>query len=159
MSFDDWAGRLDYPMYVVTCAAGGRRAGCLVGFAAQCSIAPPRFMVWLSKANHTYEVARAATALVVHRLTGESAEPARIFGSLSGFDVDKFTLCAWHPGPRDLPVLDGCPDWFAGEIVDRHDTGDHVGHLLVPITVTAGRAAGPQLGFQALRDLAPGNEP
>jgi flavin reductase (DIM6/NTAB) family NADH-FMN oxidoreductase RutF len=52
--FNALAGGLDYPMFIVTVGDGARRAGCLVGFAAQCSIDPPRFMVWLSKKNHTY---------------------------------------------------------------------------------------------------------
>ncbi len=36
---------IDYPMFIVTAAAGGRRAGCLVGFTTQCSIHPPRFLI------------------------------------------------------------------------------------------------------------------
>ncbi|MEV4604564.1 flavin reductase family protein [Amycolatopsis sp. NPDC049253] len=154
--FDRWAGQLDYPMYVVTCHDGERPAGCLVGFAAQCSISPPRFMVWLSKENHTAEVAAGVGELAVHRLTRDAEEPARLFGSRSGFDVDKFSLCAWHSGPRGLPLLDGCPDWFAGEVLSRHDTGDHIGYLLSPFA--AATSGGRQLGFQDVRDLPPGNE-
>src|SRR4051794_41781759 len=47
---------LDYPMFIVTVAAGGERAGCLVGFATQCSINPPRFLVCLSDKNRTFRV-------------------------------------------------------------------------------------------------------
>ncbi|SFW77191.1 flavin reductase family protein [Amycolatopsis australiensis] len=155
--FDDLVGRLDYPMYVVTCADGDRWAGCLVGFAAQCSISPPRFMVWLSKANHTTEVAAAAPALGVHRLTRDHAGLARLFGSHSGSDVDKFARTPARPGPLGVPVIDACADWFVGEILSRHDTGDHIGFLLRPVAATA--AGGPQLGFQDVRDLPPGNDP
>ena len=63
-----FAGLLDGPMYVVTAAAARERAGCLVGFAGQCSIEPERHMVWISKANHTYRVATAAGHLGVHLL-------------------------------------------------------------------------------------------
>src|SRR3982750_801842 len=59
---------LDYPMLIVTAAAGGQRAGCLVGFATQCSIDPPRMLVCVSKANHTYRVAVDADVLAVHFL-------------------------------------------------------------------------------------------
>ena len=38
---------LDYPMYVATVRVGEHRAGCLVGFATQASIDPPRFLVGL----------------------------------------------------------------------------------------------------------------
>ncbi|GAA2770776.1 hypothetical protein GCM10019017_11360 [Streptomyces showdoensis] len=66
--FSAFTEQLDSPMYVVTAASPGGRGGCLVGFASQCSIDPPRFVVWLSTANHTYRVARAAEHLTVHLL-------------------------------------------------------------------------------------------
>ncbi|MEV6872432.1 flavin reductase family protein [Amycolatopsis sp. NPDC051128] len=156
--FDALVGVLDYPMYIVTCADGTRAAGCLVGFAAQCSISPPRFMVWLSDKNHTREVARGAEVLAVHRLTTAQKDLARLFGGTTGFDADKFARCRWHRGPRGVPVLDDCPRWFAGEILGREVTGDHVAHLLRPIAAAAGGEAGRQLGFQDVRDLEPGNE-
>ena len=58
--FDSLMASLDPPMVVVTAAAGGERAGCLVGFHSQSSIEPARCCVWLSKANHTYRVALLA---------------------------------------------------------------------------------------------------
>src|SRR5581483_8280772 len=61
------AAHLDSPMVIVTAAApDGRRSGCLVGFFTQCSIHPPRLLPCISKANHTFEVARAAPVLAVH---------------------------------------------------------------------------------------------
>ena len=43
--FGSFVSGLDYPMFVVTAAADGRRAGCLVGFTSQVSIDPPRLLV------------------------------------------------------------------------------------------------------------------
>ncbi|MCZ9345338.1 flavin reductase family protein, partial [Streptomyces sp. TRM76130] len=60
VDMDVFLGRLDPEMCVVTAAAGRERAGCLAGFASQCSLRPARFAVWLSEANRTYEVARSA---------------------------------------------------------------------------------------------------
>ena len=37
--FQELADHFDYPMFIVTAAVGDRRAGCLVGFCTQCSIA------------------------------------------------------------------------------------------------------------------------
>jgi flavin reductase (DIM6/NTAB) family NADH-FMN oxidoreductase RutF len=145
-------------MFIVTTAVGDRRAGCLVGFAAQCGIDPPRFMVWLSKKNHTYEVAQDADTLAVHVPTIDNRALAELFGTWTGREKDKFTEAAWHPGPNGVPLLTDCPQWFVGTITARHDTGDHVGLLLVPIAAGAdhGRA---QLPFQAVRHLPPGNDP
>ena len=68
-TFEALVGELDYSMIVVTAAAGGRPSGCLIGFATQCSISPPRFVVYLSTQNRTFEVACRAEALGVHFLS------------------------------------------------------------------------------------------
>ena len=56
--FQRLVATLDYPVYIVTTAAQSKTGGCLIGFATQCSIHPPRFMVWISVMNRTYDVAR-----------------------------------------------------------------------------------------------------
>ncbi|GAB2998527.1 flavin reductase family protein [Amycolatopsis acidiphila] len=156
--FHRLVGMLDYSMFIVTAAAGETRAGCLVGFAAQCSISPPRFMVWLSKNNHTFTVAERSGSLGVHLLSRNEFELARLFGSCTGFERDKFAECAWRPGPDGVPLLEDCPGVFVGEILQRHDTGDHVGLLLRPSAARAAREAVPRLTFRDVRDLDPGNE-
>ncbi len=149
---------LDYPMYVVTAAAGGQRAGCLVGFGTQSSIDPPRYWVCISKANHTHGVARRAGALAVHLLGRSHLELARLFGEETGDEVDKFARCDWSPGPDGVtPVLAACPRWFLGRVVDRVDSGDHESFLLQPVGSSAGQADEAQLGFQQVKDLEPGH--
>jgi flavin reductase (DIM6/NTAB) family NADH-FMN oxidoreductase RutF len=161
-AFQGIAGDLDYPMLIVTTAAGGERAGCLVGFAAQCSIDPPLLMVWLSNKNHTTRVAREASSLLVHFLALDDRPLAVLFGSQSGDEVDKFARCRWEPGPDDLPLLSDCARWVAGRIRERVETGDHVGHLLELFDGAAGNGAGDawpgQLGFQSVKGLDPGHD-
>ena len=117
-------------MYIVTAAAGDRRAGCLVGFGSQCGIDPPRFMVWLSKRNKTYEVACSTSTLAVHIPRAKDHALAELFGGETGWERDKFAEVPWHPGPDGVPLLDDCDQWFVGRILSRHDTGDHEGFLL-----------------------------
>lgn len=148
---------LDYPMYVVTAEAKGTRAGCLVGFATQCSIQPVRFAVYLSKKNHTYRTAREADFLGVHVLGPKDVALAELFGQQTGDRVDKFAHCRWRAGQEGVPILDQCSGWFIGRVLDRVDGGDHVGFLLEP--VEAGMAGEPVgLGFQSLKWLEPGHE-
>ncbi|WP_280228951.1 flavin reductase family protein [Nocardia cyriacigeorgica] len=142
-AFDALVAAANSPMWVVTTIADGRRAGCLVGFAGQVSITPRRFLVAVSKNNHTYRIARRAEYLAVHLLTGDAVELARLFGTTSGDSVDKFARCAWSGGPHGLPILDGAAGWFAGRVIARSDLGDHVGHLLEPLTATAPPAPPP----------------
>lgn len=155
--FADAVGDLEYPMLVVTAASGGRRAGCLVGFAAQCSISPPRFVVWLSHRNHTLRVAREAEVLGVHLLSTADLELAELFGSRCGEEVDKFAEVPWHEGPGGVPLLDDCPRWFVGRVLERFGSGDHDGFLLEPVGARTGPWSG-QLGFQAVKDLEPGHD-
>ncbi|MBM7167655.1 flavin reductase [Streptomyces sp. G44] len=123
----------DPSVYVVTATADGQRAGCLVGFASQCSLQPVRFAVWLSKANHTYRVALAADTLAVHLLPRNRHDLAARFGSRCSAETDKFDGLAWHEGPGGALVLADALAWFTGRIHDRYDGGDHVAFVLDPI--------------------------
>jgi flavin reductase (DIM6/NTAB) family NADH-FMN oxidoreductase RutF len=123
----------DYPLYIVTVAAGGERSGCLVGFATQCSIDPLRFLVCLSDKNHTFRVARQADVLGVHLVPEGAAALAELFGSQTGDEVDKFERCSWRTGPGGAPILDDCGNWFAGRILERIPAGDHWAFLLEPV--------------------------
>ena len=116
-AFDQLAGLLDYPMFVVTTRAGEELGGCLVGFTSQVSIRPPRFLVGLSKRNHTYRVARRATHLTVQLLPRRHHTLARLFGGETGDHTNKFDRCAWNAGPEGLPVLDGAIGWFTGLVL------------------------------------------
>ncbi|MCU1430758.1 MAG: hypothetical protein JWL83_4758 [Actinomycetia bacterium] len=157
-AFKHIVANLDYPMFVLTTAVADQRSGCLVGFASQCSIDPPRFFVWVSKKNHTFALADKAPVFVVHALRETDCHLARLFGETTGDKIDKFEHCDWEEGPNGVPVLTAC-DWFAGTVIDRNNSGDHVGYLLDLLDAgRADHAKEPQLGFQAVRDLKPGHE-
>jgi flavin reductase (DIM6/NTAB) family NADH-FMN oxidoreductase RutF len=149
-------GDLDHAMLVVTASAGGRRSGCLVGFFSQCSIEPPRVMVWVSAANHTAPVAAATDVLGVHVLERDQRDLAELFGGETDDRVDKFARCRWHDGPEGVPILDGCHRWLVGRILGRHPTGDHTGYLLEPIAAEAGEWSG-QLGALEAQAIEPGH--
>jgi flavin reductase (DIM6/NTAB) family NADH-FMN oxidoreductase RutF len=158
-SIDRFVAGLDYPMFIVTAGTGPEpadRAGCLIGFATQCSIDPGRMLICLSKANHTYQLAKDAAQLAVHRLDPAQHELAELFGGSTGDEVDKFARCAWHPGPGGVPLLDDCPVWMVGTVVQRTDLGDHVGFVLDPVEV-GGEADGRALSFRQVRDIEAGH--
>ena len=144
-------------MYIVTVVGpGGERDGCLIGFATQCSIKPPRVIACISKENRTFDAVRSAEAIVVHFL-GDAQRPlAELFGGETGDEVDKFELCAWSEGPAGIPVLDDVPGWFAGRILERNDVGDHLALLLEP-TQVEDRGGALDLGFQSVKPIDPGH--
>ncbi|MET9494107.1 flavin reductase family protein [Streptomyces sp. NPDC006552] len=156
--FDGFTALVDSPVYVVTTAAGGKRAGCLVGFAAQCSLAPARFAVWLSTENHTYRLARTAQTLAVHLLDRRGHALAERFGGLCGAREDKFAGVDWSEGPGGVPVLGGALAWFAGPVHGRFDGGDHVAFLVEPAhTWTSPTAEGPALSLHDALDITAGH--
>ena len=155
-TFNELVSELDYPMFVVTTAAGGTLAGCLVGFATQCSIDPPRFLVCLSKQNRTYRVARDAGLLAVHFVPEDAPDLAEIFGGETGDRVDKFARCEWREGPGGVPLLERCRNRFVGNVVERTDVGDHVAFVLEPVAAERGHP-GDQFPFHRAKRIEAGH--
>jgi flavin reductase (DIM6/NTAB) family NADH-FMN oxidoreductase RutF len=156
-TFQRLVAQLDYPMFIATVAAGGELSGCLIGFATQCSIDPPRFLAGISDKNHTFRVAKSAGSMAIHLVPEDAAELAELFGGETGDEIDKFARCEWQPGPEGVPLLDGCPNRFVGRILERIDFGDHVGMVLEPFFAEADEDSA-QLGFHRAKRIEPGHE-
>jgi flavin reductase (DIM6/NTAB) family NADH-FMN oxidoreductase RutF len=145
--FAELIGELDYPMLLVTTAAVGERAGCLVGFSTQASIDPPCFLICLSKRDRTCELAMGASGLIVHLMPEDAEELAELFGGETGDGIDEFARCAWSSGPDGIPILADCPTWFAATIQSCLDAGDHVAFLLEPFEWRSRGELDPTLPF------------
>ncbi|NYJ06400.1 flavin reductase family protein [Petropleomorpha daqingensis] len=157
-AFDDLIAALDPAMAIVTTVSGGERAGCLIGFHAQCSISPPRYVVWLSKANHTFRVGVHARSFAVHFLGQDDEHLAQLFGTTSGDDGDKFGECAWEEADGGVPLLSDCPNRFVAERVALLDEGsDHVCLVLHP-TAASARTPFRPLRLSQVEHLQPGHE-
>jgi flavin reductase (DIM6/NTAB) family NADH-FMN oxidoreductase RutF len=156
-TFQELVAQLDYPMFIVTVATDHERSGCLIGFATQCSIHPPRFLAGLSDKNRTYRVAQGAGSAAIHLVPEDATELAELFGGETGDEIDKFAHCAWRPGPDGVPLLDDCPNRFVGRIVERIDFGDHSGLVLEPVFAEVDEDSA-QLGFHRAKRIEPGHE-
>lgn len=155
--FDALAGATEPAMLVVTTADGNERGGCLVGFHCQSSIDPPRYAIWLSKANHTYRLALRATHLGLHFLGEEHRGIAERFGTLTGDDTDKFAALPTETGPHGVPLLLDVP----GRLVVRRlalldEGGDHVCLTTEPVRVD-GPAPSAPLRLSACTAFEPGH--
>jgi flavin reductase (DIM6/NTAB) family NADH-FMN oxidoreductase RutF len=153
---ESWLGNeLNTPMFIVTASHGGRRAGCLISFASQCSVKPIRFAVFLSRLNHTFRVARDANLLGVQVVPADARRLAELFGGETSDDVDKFSRCEWRPALGGVPILKGCSSWFVGSVAERFATGDHDAFILDPIEGDAKKD--DFLGFLDVCDIRPGH--
>ena len=156
-TFDRLVGNLDYPMFIVTAAAGEQRAGCLVGFTTQTSIDPPRFLVCLSVKNRTTELARDAELLAVHAVPDDAEELAELFGGETGHEVDKFAQVRWRSGQGGVPLLDDAPNRFVGRVEALLPAGDHFAFLLTPIAAEAEPGV-EEFSFHRAKRIEPGHE-
>lgn len=157
--FQKIATHRDFAMIIVTTAFGEQKAGCLVGFATQCSVDPPRFLICSSEKNFTYHVLGNADHLAVHVLSQEHMHLAELFGGESGHSTDKFAQCKWHLGEHGIPLLDECAQWFIGHIVERHKLGDHTAMVVEPAAGHFEPLPSAPIMFQQVRHLEPGHEP
>jgi flavin reductase (DIM6/NTAB) family NADH-FMN oxidoreductase RutF len=143
-------------MFIATVAADGERSGCLIGFATQCSIRPPRFLAGISDKNHTFGVAMRAEDMAIHLVPADATELAELFGGETGDEVDKFERVPWRPGPGGVPLLDGCPNRFVGRIMERIDFGDHTGMVLDPFLAEVSEDI-ELLDFHRAKRIEPGH--
>jgi len=154
-SFDEFMGMLDYPVFVVTAQADGHPSGCLVSFATQASVQPPRFLVNLSRISHTFGVASRSEYLAVHVLPRRHRLLAELFDSRTDDQFNKFDRCSWRAGPMGVPILDEAVAWFVGRTVDRGDVGDHVVFVLEPVAVWAPECSEDLLYLGDVDDIDP----
>lgn len=156
-AWEELTGSFDPALVIVTTALDGERAGCLVGFHTQSSMDPPRYCVWLSKANHTARVAQRASHLAVHAVPVGQLALVQRFGSETGDAVDKFAGLTVRDGPGGVPLLAACP---AGVVLRRcsllDEGGDHL--CITGEVVDAWSAAFDPVRQSRVADLEPGHE-
>jgi flavin reductase (DIM6/NTAB) family NADH-FMN oxidoreductase RutF len=152
-SFEDLMVMLDYPAFVVTTQAAGEPAGCLVGFATQISVEPPRFLVGVAKSSHTFGVASRSQYLAVQVLSRRHRALAELFGNQTGHQINKFDRCSWRAGPQGMPILDDAIAWFVGRTVNWIDAGDHVAYLLEPVATWAPETSDDPLYLSDIDDI------
>ncbi len=140
---DAFTDRTDFPLTVVTTVApDGERSGCLAGFTTQCSIDPLRFLVCVSRVNHTFAVVGASeVAGAAPPRREQTAAPP----SSASRAVTRSTSSPPSPGtraPGASRCSTACAAWLALEILDRVDVGDHVALLTSPVGGGPGPAGG-----------------
>jgi flavin reductase (DIM6/NTAB) family NADH-FMN oxidoreductase RutF len=157
--FDELMSMLDSPVFVVTTQVDGHPSGCLVSFATQASVQPPRFLVGVDRISDTCAVASQSSHLAVHVLAQRHRGLAELFDGQNTDRIDKFARCSWRAGPQGMPILDDALAWFVGKTVERIDFGDHVGYLLEPAGVWAPESYEDLLYLSDLDDLDDPGQP
>jgi flavin reductase (DIM6/NTAB) family NADH-FMN oxidoreductase RutF len=146
----------NYPLYVVTARADDELSGCLAGFVTQSSMDPVRFLVCISKINHTFGVARRSAGLGLHLLGSDQREMASLFGEQTGDLIDKFAALRWVPGVTGVPILSECAAWVEGWVIEHMSAGDHEAFLMGAADGGGGTHPG-RFMFTDATDFEPGH--
>jgi len=97
---------LTHGVNVVAACHDGRLGGLAVAWATQ--VATNRVLICVGKQSSTRELILASGAFGLSVLTRDQLEVARLFGTTSSRDTDKFAGLAYHTGSTCSPLLDDC---------------------------------------------------
>jgi flavin reductase (DIM6/NTAB) family NADH-FMN oxidoreductase RutF len=112
---------------VITAASPRGPAGLLATSVTSVSAEPPLISFNVSERASSWPAIAAARYLGVHLLSVEQEELAVRFAR-SG--EDRFAApTVWRPGPRGVPLLEGCTAWLVGRTAQHVSVADH--HIVV----------------------------
>jgi flavin reductase (DIM6/NTAB) family NADH-FMN oxidoreductase RutF len=108
---------------VVTAMSRSGPVGLTVTSLTCLSAEPPRVTFNIAHGSSCWPTLSLARYVGVHLLAADQPELAATFAR-SG--ADRFgSATAWWPGPRRVPVLQGCLAWMVGVVEQRIAVGDH----------------------------------
>jgi flavin reductase (DIM6/NTAB) family NADH-FMN oxidoreductase RutF len=126
---------------VTTQDANGVCRGFTANSFTSVSLDPPLLLVCLDRSAVCFEAFAGATRFAVNILSDAQRSISNVFASKS---EDKFSGLAWQ-AVHDSPVLNGCMSWFACDVHDRMDAGDHM--ILIGRVLDFGHRQATPLGY------------
>ena len=134
---------------VTTRAANGAPAGLTVNSFNSVSLDPPLVLWSLSLKASSLEAFRDCRYYAVNVLAAHQLEAAKTFADPK---ADRFAKVAWHAGPFDMPVVDGCVAALIVGNRSKYIEGDHL--IFVGEVFTYDAPGGPALVFHDGRYIA-----
>jgi flavin reductase (DIM6/NTAB) family NADH-FMN oxidoreductase RutF len=108
---------------VVTANGTAGPIGFTVTSLASVSADPPRVSFNIAHTASSWPAVSLARYVGIHLLGAEQVELAATFAR-SG--ADRFAApTVWTPGPRRVPIIDGCVSWMVAAVQERVAVGDH----------------------------------
>jgi flavin reductase (DIM6/NTAB) family NADH-FMN oxidoreductase RutF len=112
---------LTHGVYVICAEHGGARGGLAVAWATQ--VGTDQILICVGGQSATRPLILGSRAFGLSVLTREQVDLARVFGTQSSEDVDKFENVAWHTAVTGSPLLDDCGAAFDCRVEAVHDHG------------------------------------
>ncbi len=110
------------PLTVVGAEVEGRVNWLVVGHTG--IIGHDRILVSMSKSHYTNQGIKKSKKLSINLVSREMLPKADYVGSVSGAQVDKSEVFAYHWGENGTPVIDASPVTMECDVVDIRETGD-----------------------------------
>ncbi|MEP6638029.1 MAG: flavin reductase family protein [Chloroflexota bacterium] len=111
---------------VVTALDVDRPFGITVNALSSVSLDPPLVMVALDRRRYLTPIVRAAGRYAVNILSEDQQDLSDCFaGAPVQPGRDAFCGASWHPGPTELPLIDGAIASLECTVVETFSAGDH----------------------------------
>ena len=114
-----------YGVYICTCKAGEKANGLTLGWVQQVSSNPTLVAITVYKKWYSHKLLSEGDYFIVHVLDEEQVELGKHFGTIHGWDTDKFEGIEWKPGVDGIPVIQGCRAVLECKKVKQVPAGDH----------------------------------
>lgn len=124
-------GKMDFEVFVLTAADGGRCNGQIVCWVMPATIVPqaPRLLVGIGRMNYTRELIEASRKFALNMLAEDQWPWVPHFGFHSGRDVDKFAAVAFERGTTGSPLLPDVVGYLECDVRSVLDAGAHLFYL------------------------------
>lgn len=117
------------PSIIVSCRdKNGKDNALVVGYACNCSYAPPMIMVGIVPTRYSYHIIKESGCFVVNIAAEKNKEIYDYLGKVSGKDEDKFAKLGIKTVTGDCvnaPLIVDCPINIECKVVDSILTGSH----------------------------------
>lgn len=138
---------------VTTRGADGTPTGLTVNSFNSVSLEPPLVLWSLALKASSLDAFKSCRYYAVNVLGSGQLEAAKTFADSR---ADRFARVAWHPGPFDMPIIDGSVAALIVGNRSRYIEGDHM--ILVGEVATYDAPGGPPLVFHDGRYIASATE-
>lgn len=114
------------PIIVSVRDKNGKDNALVVGYACNCSYAPPKIMVGIVPTRYSYDIIKESGCFIVNVACSKNKEMYDYLGKVSGRDEDKLKNFNTQNGEVvNAPLLTDCPVNIECKVVDSIVTGSH----------------------------------
>jgi flavin reductase (DIM6/NTAB) family NADH-FMN oxidoreductase RutF len=114
---------------VVTCRSKGFDNGCTLSWHSPASFEPFLYSIFLYKKRKSFEMIKESRVFCVNFLTEDQEKLAMLFGTKSGYKIDKFkegNVEKEDCEKIDCPRIKGCSAYLECGLSDMFEVGDHI---------------------------------